>query len=322
MNTRAPAHAAFLAALGSACALAVPVRAEEFFYARDENPLLRGFYLPLPSDSRLADAPVAIATLSVTNTVNAEARGNEELLVDGESTTLHVAYDHALAGAWRYRISLPVYHDDGGILDHLVGSWHQFFGFSQGSRPYFPKDQLVYFYSGFGQIDLRHAQTNLGDASGEVGWYAADDPGRTLSFWGGLKAPTGSVAGLTSDGAWDAAAWGHYAWRGDRWQAAAELGVSQPFGDQLFAGAAHRAAAFARGAVTRSLGPDWSLRAQLDGQTGRVQGTQLRLLGPSLQFTTGAVWRVRGRWSLQFGIAEDAAVNTAPDITFFLGIRG
>jgi hypothetical protein len=28
-----------------------PLRAEEFFAFRDQNPLLRGFYLPLPSDS-------------------------------------------------------------------------------------------------------------------------------------------------------------------------------------------------------------------------------------------------------------------------------
>jgi hypothetical protein len=28
-----------------------------------------------------------------------------------------------------------------------------------------------------------------------------------------------------------------------------------------------------------------------------------------------------GRWCIEFGLAEDAAVNTAPDITFFLGLR-
>jgi Protein of unknown function (DUF3187) len=65
----------------------------------------------------------------------------------------------------------------------------------------------------------------------------------------------------------------------------------------------------------------WSVRAQLDGQTGRVAGSDLRFLGPSLQLTVGAVRRLRGRWRMQFGIAEDAAVNTAPDITLFLGIH-
>jgi hypothetical protein len=63
------------------------------------------------------------------------------------------------------------------------------------------------------------------------------------------------------------------------------------------------------------------VRAQLDGQTGRVRNSELRFLGPSLQMTVGAVTRVSRRWKLEFGFAEDVAVNTAPDITFFLGIH-
>ena len=135
------------------------------------------------------------------------------------------------------------------------------------------------------------------------------------------EAPTGSVAGLTSDGAWDAAAWGHVAIRGERWPLAGEAGITQPFGDQLFAGYAHHPAAFARGALTRSLGSLWSLRAELDGSTGPVEGSSLRLLGPRLQLTTGAVRRLKGRWRLEMGFAEDAAVNTAPDVTFFVWIH-
>jgi hypothetical protein len=33
------------------------------------------------------------------------------------------------------------------------------------------------------------------------------------------------------------------------------------------------------------------------------------------------VRRLKGRWHLEFGFVEDAAVNTAPDITFFVGVR-
>jgi hypothetical protein len=40
-----------------------------------------------------------------------------------------------------------------------------------------------------------------------------------------------------------------------------------------------------------------------------------------LQLTVGAIRRLGERWRIEFGFAEDAAVNTAPDITFFLGIR-
>jgi hypothetical protein len=99
------------------------------------------------------------------------------------------------------------------------------------------------------------------------------------------------------------------------------LGVTEPFGDELFAGSGHRTSAFGRVALTRSLGSAWSLRAQLDGQTGHVEDSDSRFLGPSLQLSIGMVRRLKGRWHLDFGFIEDAAVNTAPDITFFVGVR-
>ncbi len=123
------------------------------------------------------------------------------------------------------------------------------------------------------------------------------------------------------NGAWDGAAWAHGALRWLRWQLAVELGVAQPFGDAIFAGAAHKTSVFGRFAATRTLSEAWSMRAQLDGQTQRVEHGELRLLGPSLQLTVGAVHRLSGRWCIEFGLAEDAAVNTGPDITFFLGLR-
>jgi hypothetical protein len=306
--------AAALMALGAA-------RADEFFPVRDENPLTRGFYLPLPSDGRLTDGADLSATLSISNTLNVDNRPQESLLVDGESHTLRLSYEDALYQSWRFRITLPIINDSGGFLDSTISHWHHWFGFNPGNRPFYPQNQLVYSYSGRGSVDLTQTQTSLGDVSGELGWYPIDDAHRTISLWGGLEAPTGSVAKLTGDGAWDGAVWAHGALRWPRWQLAAELGLEQPFGDEIFAGAAHRTSLFARFAATRALSSAWSLRAQLDGQTGRVEDSNIRFLGPSLQLTVGAIRRLGEAWRIEFGFAEDAAVNTAPDITFFLGIR-
>jgi hypothetical protein len=295
--------------------------AGEFFPTRDENPLLRGFYLPLASDSR-ADAGVTVAaTFSIANTLNVENRGRESLLVDGESDTLRLSVEDGLGPRWRYRVTLPVIHDSGGFLDPAIDAWHRWFGFQRGYRPFYPQGILEYFYTGLSSGELHRSQTSIGDVSAEAGWYAVDDAAHTVSLWGGIEAPTGSVARLTGDGAWDAAAWVHVAQRWTRWQAAGELGLAQPLGDELYGGAAHRTSAFARGAVTRELTPGWSVRLQLDGQTGRVRDSELRFLGPSLQMTVGAECRLSRRWRVEFGFAEDVAVNTAPDITFFLGIH-
>ena len=296
--------------------------AEEFFPTRDQNPLLRGFYLPLPSDARRDAGAAFSATLLVSNTFNVESNSQESLRVDGESAALDLTYENSLSQRWRFRFTLPIIHDSGGVLDSVIDAWHEAFGLARGNRPFYPKKQINYFYSGgAASIDLRSAQTSVGDIAADLGWFAADDARRTLSLWAGLKAPTGTVADLTSDGAWDGAVWAHAAGRWSKWQMAAEIGVAQPFGDELFAGMAHRSSVFARAAATRALGSQWSLRAQLDGQTGHVAGSDTRFLGPSLQLTLGAARTLYGRWRLEMGFAEDAAVNTAPDITFFLGIR-
>lgn len=308
-----------IAALVSIAA-STPARADDLFAVRDQNPLLRGFYLPLPSDLRAADPASFAATLLVSNTLNVERRGGEKLLVDGESTVLDLSYAGTLAPGWRYRLSVPIIHDGGGSLDTVIDDWHRLFGLARGNRPNYPKGQIDYFYSG-SSASLSGAQTGVGDAAADVGWYAADDARRCLSLWGGIKAPTGSRAGLMSDGAWDGALWAHGAAALGRWSLAAELGLSQPFGDGLFGGRAHRASGFARLALTRALGSRWALRAQLDAGSGRLADTELRFIGRSLQLTVGADARIRGRWRLQLGFSEDAAVNTAPDITFFIGIH-
>jgi hypothetical protein len=315
-----------LSVLGAAIFCIAPgiVGADEFFLVRDENPMIRGFYLPLPSDARLNAGAGWSATFSLSNTLDPQVSAGQNLLVNGESDTLRLTFDDALFHSWRYRFTLPVIHDSGGILDPAIDSWHQLLGLPQGSRPYYPKNKLVYSYTGLGHvnIDVHQAGTSVGDFAGELGWYPIDDARRTLSFWGGLEAPTGSVSNLTGDGAWDGALWAHGALRWPRWQLAAELGVAQPFGDEIFAGYAHKTSEFARFSATRAMGPLWSLRAQLDGQTARLSDNNIRFLGPSLQLTFGFERRLGGRWRIDFGLAEDAGVNTVPDITFFLGIRG
>jgi hypothetical protein len=304
--------------------MASAVRADEFFEVRDENPLVRGFYLPLPSDSRLSDGASVSATLLITNTINVENEPSQSMLIDGESDALSLTYENSLFQSWRYRITLPLFHDSGGILDSVIDDWHSLFGLPQGNRRYYPRNKLVYSYTGRGgvDIDLQGSETSLGDIAGEAGWYPIDDEHRTVSLWGGLQAPTGSVSKLTGDGAWDGSLWAHGAMRWTQWQVAAELGVAQPFGDEIFAGLAHKTSVFARLAATRELGSVWSLRVQLDGQTARLHDNDIRFLGPSLQLSVGAERRLRRGWRLDFGFIEDVAVNTAPDITFFLGIRG
>lgn len=299
----------------------VYLHAGEFLPTKNENPLLRGLYLPVPVDSGGADGASFSMTLALANTINVESRNAESLFVDGESTTLRLSYEAPLAPRWRYRLTLPLIHDSGGRLDSLIDRWHGWFGLPRGQRPHYPHDQLRYFYSGSSALNVNQSQTGIGDAAAELGWFLRDDATRSISVWGGLEAPTGKASALTGDGAWDAGVWVHAALGGSRWRLGGEVGVLRPFGDDLFGGAARRASVFGRAAVTWRVNPDWSLRVQLDAQSARLRDTELRFLGPSLQMSAGVDYRLNRRWSVQVGFSEDAAVNTAPDVTFFLGLR-
>jgi Protein of unknown function (DUF3187) len=308
--------AALTAAISPAAA-----NAAEFFQVGNDNPLLRGIYQPRAADSRAGDAAQFSAGFSLANTLNVESRSQQQLLVDGESDTLRLAWDAPFAAAWRYRFSVPLIHDSGGFLDSTINAWHRFFGLPRGERPNYSNNRLDYFYSGTGHVDLQSSQTRLGDTAAEVGWFAADDDARTLSIWGGLEAPTGSARHLTGDGAWDGALWVHAARRYSHGQLGAELGAVQSFGDEIFAGHAHRTSAFARAAASWLASREIAVRIQLDAQSARLKQTQLRFLGPSLLLSLGASVTPNPRWAVDFGFAEDAAVNTAPDFTLFLTIR-
>lgn len=301
--------------------LPASTHAGDFLQIKNENPLLRGLYLPMPSDMRATDGPTLSASVAVANTINVEASDGERLFVDGESTTLRLSYDASLAPDWRYRLTLPLLHDAGGSFDSLIDRWHGWFGLPRGQRPNFPRNRLAYSYSGLAAVNVGRSHTSLGDAAAELGWFLRDDATQSLSFWAGFEAPTGKASDATGNGAWDASLWVHAALRGARWRLGGEAGLLRPFGDDLFAAAARRTAVFGRTAVSWTPSPAWSLRLQLEAQSARLNDTQIRFLGPSVVLSAGAQVRLGRQWSAQLGFSEDAAADTAPDVTFFLGLR-
>lgn len=312
---------AFAGALVCAFAAAPAARAGDWLAVKNENPLLRGLYLPMPVVSRLGDPAAAAAALGIANTTNIQAHGSERLLMDGEAAVLHLSYDTRVAERWRMRLSLPLVEDSAGRLDSIIDRWHGWFSLPRGSRRFRPRNQLDYDYQGVSRLSLTRAHTGIGDAAVEAGWYAVEDARRELAFWGGLEAPTGSARELTGDDAWDASLWVHAGWYRARWRFGAEAGVLQAFGDELFGGKARRTAAFGRAMAGRTLGSDWLLQVQLEAQSARIHDTGLRFLGPSLLGSAGLMRRIGRRWEIQGGFAEDLAANTAPDFTLFLGVR-
>jgi Protein of unknown function (DUF3187) len=260
--------------------------------------------------------------ISVTNTVNIESRAGEELTVDGEASSLRLIREGDV-GALRYRLVLPFYLDAGGRLDSTISHWHRLFGLPQGLRPAIPRDQFNYAYvrAGGAAIHLDHGASGLADIDLELGSKPLVAGAWDWTLWGGLEAPTGNEQALMGNGAWDGAIWFAGGRRGESWAFALNAGLLRPFGDRLFAGDAERLSYFGRAAATRRLTDRWSVRAQLEGGGSRLDRSQLRFLGPSLQFALGLLRQGPRGSTVEFGFVEDAAADTAPDVSFFLSWR-
>lgn len=304
--------------------LASHASAHEPLASRDQNPLIRGLYLPVPSDDAPADGSlIQRFVLTLSNTTTLETEGGESLHVDGESLELRWLLAWRPVERVRLRFTVPVVHYGGGTLDHAVDEWHDLLGLSDGARAQVPSDDFTYRYAmATGAVQMTDSGAALGDSALEAGWLLTESTRRRLSLWVGMEAPTGDEARLTGNDAWDAAAW----LEGDmttskRMRLAGRLGVVRPGSAAPLPLAPRDWVAFGSLGAAWDLGPSLALAMQLDAHDGMLADTQLRFLGPALQLTVAAQYRSANGWSLHFGIAEDLYVGASPDVTFQLGVR-
>ena len=110
------------------------------FLVRDQNPLLRGVYLPVSRPAMMPDRSwTQDFTLTVSNTTNIESRNGAQLLVDGESTELRWIGNWRLSRHWQVQLSVPFVHYGGGQLDSFIDDWHRLLGLPRGDRPRVPR---------------------------------------------------------------------------------------------------------------------------------------------------------------------------------------
>ena len=193
------------------------------------------------------------------------------------ATRCDFTYENALS----QHVALPIHRAHRSRQRRLPGFEHRLLASAgsasiRGNRPYYPKNQIVYSYSGRTRASIMHQSANQPrrHLRASSAGMPIDDARRTMSLWGGLEAPTGSVAKLTGDGAWDGALWAA------RRRAAGRRGSSRRNSEWRNPSAMKYLPAIGAPDFACSRGsrpparwePAWSLRAQLDGQTGRVAG--------------------------------------------------
>ena len=290
-----------------ALAFATPAAAQ-MLPVRDQNPLTRAAYLPLPAALEpAADGRYAFAAgVQWSNTVNVEQTPAERLDVDEETVETDLSVTRGL-GDWQLRATLPVIHRGAGVLDSFIDGWHRFFGLPQGERPYVPKNAYTILYQrAAGAPVVAPPGSALGDLALEAGRTLARNSDGHLEGWVGLEAPTGSRRYLTGNGALDGAAWLAGETRlGARWSLGGRVGASYVGGDAGLA--LERAIGFATAAVGFAATPELAAVLQLDAHSAIARGSDLKFLGNAVELTIGGRYRFASTCSSSTLVREPTA---------------
>ena len=293
----------------------------DFFSVRDQNPLIRSAYLPLPATAAPAGEGFSLtAGIEWSNTVNIEATAREALSVDEETLELDLTLARSL-GPWRFRATLPVMNRSAGVLDGAIDDWHRFFGLPQGTRPDRARYRyLVSYTNSAGVAVAAPAGTALGDLALEVGRVLLEHDGASIALFAGLEAPTGDRGRLGGNGALDAALWLEAGTDGaGRVALAGRAGISRPGGDALlpFRSSVGFGTLALKLRVTRRL----EAALQLDGHSAVAAGSSLKFLDRAVLLTFGGRYRLDSGLLLEAGVIEDIDVDHSPDVTFHVGWR-
>jgi hypothetical protein len=307
------------------CALvAAPLAAGEPIPIRDQNPLIRGLYLPVPGDEPPATGrPVQRFILTVSNTTNIERPNGESIWVDGESLELRWLFAWQPTEGLQVRFTLPVVHYGGGAFDGLVDQWHDLLGLSGGWRPRIPGNDFIYYYgSPDGTLYEADGGTALGDGALEAGVELRQTERSYLNAWFGLEAPTGDSSRLTGNDAWDFGTWleGGFIVNG-RTSLDARAGLVRPGSAAPLPLEPQQWVPFGTVGATWNATPALGLRLQVDAHGRMLEDTDLRFLGEAVQLTLGAEYRSAGGWRWQLALSEDVLVNASPDFAIQLGVQ-
>lgn len=316
-------------AVAALAVLAASASADEGepFRTRNLSPLVSVFGIPAWSNAPVDGTRVAF-TAELANHYRFSQRGDEMLILDGETSRTALILEHGFGDNWFASLEVPYYRQSGGVLDDLIDAWHSAFGLPDGGRNRRAEDQIAYVLdAGAGPF---YALGRRGGALGDVilsagRTFGADASGRSRQIRASLKLSTGDELWLAGSGAEDFALTWLTSRRGAAWgrPGAYYWGVGA-----LLLGTPEIVRYDARRAGLLGLlgggirpWPRWGVKAQLELHSALYE-SRLREIGdPGVQITIGG-WRdLRERGVVELAINEDLAVSTSPDLVVHLNLR-
>jgi hypothetical protein len=258
------------------------------------------------------------ATLDVASHYRLSMRGDDLLVLDGETMRTNLSFSHGFDNGWQVGAELPHYRVSGGVLDDVIDSWHSALSLPDGGRNHRPEGQLVFLLGDRNGefFALRDPQSGIGDLQLKF----ARTIGREREFivQGAVKLPTGDEDMLAGSGSTD--------WSLTLLRSRPLTARPRPAGyfwglGLMRAGEPERIDFDAEKWIyTAVVGGSWQpwprfgLKAQLDLHRAFFN-TPLEEIGEdAIQVTFGAWMYTGARGTVEFALVEDLEVSTAPDV--------
>lgn len=262
----------------------------------------------------------------VANNFTDSSRGSESVLIDGESRRVELGWDHGFANGWEIGIALPWIEYQGGSLDRAIEKWHDTFGLPDGDRADTRRNQLHFQYTrdGVAELDFDRAESGIGDLQLHAAYSLLQTDQRAAALAMTVSLPTGDADKLTGSDAASVAmtlAVTQYELFGLPLTATGNLGAMLLNDGDVLADRQKNVVCFGAAELGWAVADAWRLKLQVNAHSAFYDSALRELGDPSVQLLMGGSVRLAPRWYLDIAVGEDIAVNTAPDVTFQVGLK-
>ena len=299
------------------------------FSIKNLNPFIQVYGLPTtePADLKLDKTYASMISLDIANNSILAQRGNEEIILDGETYRLAYTFRYGLGHNSEIGFEIPLIAHSNGFLDNFIEGWHDFFGLTNEQRNKTPSNNLHYQYqvNNSQVINIETPSQGIGDIRLFVARQLNKTSDSAMSLHTGLKLPTGDAEQLHGSGATDLSVSLAYIKRD--WLSSLEL-TTFANGGVLFLGQGDVLSDIQRDVVGfGSAGLIWDnsnvidLKAQLDVHSS-VYDSQLDQLGKkTVQLTVGGSVYINPTMRLDIGVGENLTTDTTPDFLINLALK-
>lgn len=170
---------------------------------RNLSPMVAVFGLPTWETGLEAHSSEFAIVAEMASHYRLSGRGEEQLILDGETWRTSFLYKRSLAEHWTIGVELPLIRHSGGELDDVIDGWHALFNLPDGNRNRFPEDRFDFRYNDRGEnaFTLSDPSSGIGDTQISLARMIGGDSGVLLRAI--VNLPTGDADVLAGSGATD-----------------------------------------------------------------------------------------------------------------------